>query len=226
MAGFRQLHPWEVTAEEARAIQNRLRGEVRVEPLAVEGVRRVAGADLSFDRGEETVYAGIVVLDLGSGEVVERVGVRTVARFPYVPGLLSFREAPAVLEAWEQLSVAPDALICDGQGRAHPRRFGIACHLGVLLDLPAVGCAKRILTGRHGPVGEAVGDWAPLEDRGETVGVALRLKARVTPVYVSVGHRCDLESAMALVRRCAGPTRVPETTRLAHLFVNELRRGG
>jgi deoxyribonuclease V len=226
MAGFRELHPWEVTPEEAREIQNRLRGEVRVEPLDVEAVQTVAGADLSFDKGSETVFAGIVVLRLPSLEVVEEVGVKTVSRFPYVPGLLSFRETPPSLEAWEKLRAPPDALICDGQGLAHPRRFGIASHLGVLLDRPTVGCAKRILTGRHGPVGEAPGDWAPLVDRGETVGAALRTRAGVTPVFVSVGHRCDLPSALALVRRCVGPTRVPETTRRAHEFVNRLRRAG
>jgi deoxyribonuclease V len=225
MATYHQLHPWDVTPEEAQAIQNRLRAEVRVEPLDVEAIRTVAGADISFDKGSDTVYAGFVVLRLPTMEVVERAGVITQAAFPYIPGLLSFRETPPLLEAWEQLNARPDALICDGQGLAHPRRFGIACHLGLLLDLPAVGCAKSILTGRHGPVGETPGDWAPLMDRGETVGAALRTRAGVSPVYVSVGHRCDLPSSIALVRRCAGATRVPETTRHAHLFVNALRRG-
>jgi deoxyribonuclease V len=220
------LHPWDVTPAEAQSLQNRLRGEVREEPLEVDAVRTVGGADISFDRGSDTVFAGVVVMDLRSGEVVERVGVRTEARFPYVPGLLSFREAPPLLEAWAKLARSPDALICDGQGRAHPRRFGIACHLGLLLDLPTVGCAKSILVGQHEPVGEEQGDWSPLVHRGETVGAALRLKPRVTPVYISIGHRCDLPSALALVLRCAGPTRVPETTRRAHLFVNELRREG
>jgi deoxyribonuclease V len=220
------MHDWNVSPDEARAIQNRLRHQVRVEPLDVGRIETVAGADLSFDWGEDTVFAGVVVLSLPGCEVEDRAGVRTTAQFPYVPGLLSFRETPPLLEAWQKLTVAPRALICDGQGIAHPRRFGIACHLGLLLDLPTVGCAKRILTGRHEPVGEALGDWAPLIDRGETIGAALRLKAGVTPVYVSVGYRCDLESAIALVRRCAGPTRVPETTRQAHLYVNALRRAG
>jgi deoxyribonuclease V len=226
MTSYRQLHDWNVTPAEAQAIQNRLRGEVRVEPLDMDAIRIVAGADISFDRNSETVFAGFVTLRLPEREVVEKVGVRTQATFPYVPGLLSFRETPPLLEAWEQLAERPDALICDGQGLAHPRRFGIACHLGLLLDLPTVGCAKSILTGRHGPVGETPGDWSPLVDRGETVGAALRTRAGVSPVYVSVGHRCDLPGAIALVRRCAGPTRVPETTRHAHLFVNALRREG
>jgi deoxyribonuclease V len=243
--GDRFLHPWEVSIEEARAIQRRLRDQVRVESLDVDAIQTVAGADLSFGRGSDDVFAGIVVLRLPGLEVVERAGVRTKARFPYVPGLLSFRETPPLLEAWQRLTSRPDALICDGHGQAHPRRFGIACHVGLLLDLPTVGCAKSILVGRHPPVGEEVGDWAPLvhgdadavrngvasslpvpgRAGGEVVGAALRLRARAAPVYVSVGHRCDLESALALVRRCAGPTRVPETTRQAHLFVNALRRG-
>jgi deoxyribonuclease V len=218
------MHSWNVTPAEAQAIQNRLRSEVRVEPLDVAALRTVAGADLSFDKGADTVFAGVVVLDLGTLAVVERVGICTRAPFPYIPGLLSFREAPPILEAWEKLAVRPDALICDGQGLAHPRRFGIACHLGLLLDLPTVGCAKSILVGHHGPVGDQPGDWAPLVHRGETVGAALRTRAGVSPVFVSVGHRCDLDSAIALVRRCGGRTRVPETTRHAHLFVNALRR--
>lgn len=219
------LHPWDVTPAEAQAIQRRLRAEVRVEPLDVSALRTVAGADLSFDKGADTVFAGVVVLRLPTMELVERVGVRTQAVFPYIPGLLSFREAPPILAAWEKLGTRPGALICDGQGLAHPRRFGIACHLGLLLDLPTVGCAKSILTGKHEPVGEEPGDWAPLVDRGEVVGAALRTRAGVSPVYVSVGNGCDLESAIALVRRCAGPTRVPETTRQAHRYVNALRRG-
>lgn len=215
---------WNVTPQEAQEIQNRLRSQVRVEPLDVPALRTAAGADLSFDKGSETVFAGVVVLDLQGVAVIEKAGVRTQAKFPYIPGLLSFRETPPILEAWAKLSVRPDALICDGQGLAHPRRFGIACHLGLLLDLPTVGCAKSILAGHHGPVGPEPGDWAPLIHRGETVGAALRTRVGVSPVFVSVGHRCDLASAIALVRRCAGPTRVPETTRHAHLFVNALRR--
>src|SRR5205823_2524102 len=166
------LHDWNVSPQEAQAIQNRLRAQVRVEPLDVAGLRTVAGADLSFDQGSGTVFAGVVVLDLATMEVIEKAGVRTRAEFPYIPGLLSFREAPPILEAWEKLTTRPDALICDGQGLAHPGRFGIACHLGLLLDLPAAGCAKSILTGSHGPIGEKPGDWAPLVARGEVIGAA------------------------------------------------------
>jgi deoxyribonuclease V len=225
MPEHRHLHDWDVSPASARAIQARLRGEVREEPLDAEAVATVAGTDLSFDRGSDTAFAGVVLLSLPELQAVERRGVRATTRFPYVPGLLSFRETPPLLAAWEGLRSRPDVLIVDGQGRAHPRRFGIACHLGLLLDLPTIGCAKSILVGTHGPVGEQAGDWAPLVHAGETVGAALRTRPGVTPVYISVGHRVDLPSALALVRRCLGPTRIPEPTRQAHLFVNALRRG-
>lgn len=216
---------WDLTPAEARAEQMRLRGQVRIEPLDVDSVRLVGGSDISFDRGSDRVFAGFVTLRLPGLEMAERAGVETAARFPYIPGLLSFREIPPLLEAWAVLQERPDALIADGHGIAHPRRFGIACHLGLLLDLPAAGCAKSILVGAHEPVGETVGDWQPLVHQGEVVGAAVRTRAGVTPVYVSPGHRMDLESAIALVLRCRGATRVPETTRHTHKFVNDLRRG-
>jgi deoxyribonuclease V len=219
------LHAWEVSPAEARAIQTRLQSQIREEPLDPEGIATVAGTDLSFDRGSDVAFAGIVLLAMPGLETVERRGLRTQTHFPYVPGLLSFRETPPLLEAWEQLERRPDVLLVDGQGRAHPRRFGIACHLGLLLDLPTIGCAKSILVGSHEPVGDAPGDWAPLTHSGETVGAALRTRSGVAPIYVSIGHRVDLPSALALVRRCLGPTRIPEPTRQAHLFVNALRRG-
>jgi deoxyribonuclease V len=225
---FRTLHDWNVSPDEAMRIQKRLASQVRQEPLDVEAARLVAGADISFDASHETttapVTAGFVTLTLPELAVVERAGVRTVAAFPYIPGLLSFREVPPLLEAWTRLTRRPDALIADGQGLAHPRRFGLACHLGLVLDLPTVGVAKSLLVGAHDPVPDNVGDWTPIRHRGEVVGAALRTRAGVAPVYVSVGHRIDLASALSLVLRCGGRTRVPETTRQAHAFVNELRR--
>jgi deoxyribonuclease V len=215
---------WNLTPAEAREEQIRLRDQVRIQPLDVDAVRLVGGSDISFDRGSDRVFAGIVTLRLPGLEVAERAGVETTAQFPYIPGLLSFRESPPLLEAWAQLESRPEALIVDGHGYAHPRRFGIACHLGLLLDLPTVGCAKSILVGAHDPVGESVGDWQPLMHQGEVVGAALRTRIGVTPVYVSIGNRVDLETAIALVLHCGGRTRVPETTRQAHQFVNELRR--
>jgi len=158
-------------------------------------------------------------------EVVAQVAVETRVTFPYVPGLLSFRETPPLLQAWEQLRVKPEAIICDGHGLAHPRRFGIASHVGLILDLPAVGCAKRILVGKHGPLATEVGSYTVLVHEDEVIGAALRTREGVAPVYVSIGHRIDLISAMELVMRCTRQTRVPETTRHAHLLVNARRRG-
>jgi len=216
------LHSWDLTPSEAIEVQQRLRALVRLEPLTRE-VHTIAGADISFNKFSETVYAGIVVLSLPDLRIIEEAGVRSVTKFPYVPGLLSFRETPSLLEAWDKLQTRPDVLMLDGQGIAHPRRFGIACHVGLLLDLPTIGCAKSILTGRHGDLGLEAGSQSPLIDRGEQVGVALRTKNKVAPVYVSAGHLIDLTSAVDLVMRSTGKYRQPEPTRQAHLLVNRLR---
>ena len=225
---YRELHRWDVSEEEAHKIQHRLAAQVREEPLDVDAVRLVSGSDMSFGNEEDQrtipVYAGIVTLELPTLNVVEQAGVQTVSPFPYIPGLLSFREVPPLLEAWARLERKPDALLADGQGRAHPRRFGLACHLGLVLDVPTVGVAKTLFVGTHEPVGENAGDWTPLLHKGETIGAVVRTRARVSPVYVSVGHRIDLPSAIALTLRCVGKTRLPETTRKAHEYVNTLRR--
>src|SRR5215470_17814413 len=216
------LHSWDLTRSEAVEVQKRLRILVRLQPLP-QPVRAIAGADISYNKFSETVYAGIVVLSLPDLRIIESEGVRSVAKFPYVPGLLSFRETPPLLEAWEKLKTKPDVLMLDGQGIAHPRRFGIACHVGLLLDLPTIGCAKSILVGRYGELGLEAGCRSPLVDRGEQVGVALRTKNKVSPVYVSPGHLIDLGSAVDLVLRSTGKYRQPEPTRQAHLLVNRLR---
>jgi deoxyribonuclease V len=219
---IRSMHSWDLTPAEAVALQNRLRGQVRLEPPDRE-IRTIAGADLSFNKFSETVYAGIVILSLPELQVIEEAGVRSTAKFPYVPGLLSFREMPSVLEVWDKLKNKPDVLMLDGQGIAHPRRFGIACHAGLLLDLPTIGCAKTILVGKHGELGVEAGSQVPLLDRGELVGVALRTKTKVAPVFVSAGHLIDLSSAVRLVLRSTTKYRQPEPTRQAHLLVNRLR---
>ncbi len=218
----RSLHNWDLTPAEAVKVQQRLRSLVRLEPLARE-VHTIAGADISFNKYSETVYAGIVVLGLPDLQIIEQVGVRSSVKFPYISGLLSFREVPSLLEVWDQLETKPDVLMLDGQGIAHPRRFGIACHIGVLLDLPTIGCAKSILVGRHGELGLEAGAQAALVDRGEQVGVALRTKRKVAPIYVSPGHLIDLPSAVDLVIRSTGKYRQPEPTRQAHLLVNRIR---
>jgi len=219
------LHPWEVSPREAMEIQLRLRERLCFTPLDVERVRWVAGADVSFDKGSNTIFAAVVVLELPHLAIVEEAAVTTETRFPYIPGLLSFREAPAVLRAFERLTQWPDALLLDGQGLAHPRRMGLACHLGLWLDLPAVGCAKSVLVGTYEEPAPQAGSFSPLLDRGEVVGVALRTKDHTNPMFVSPGHKVDLESAIRLVLRCVAGHRQPEPTRRAHLLVNRLRRG-
>src|ERR671933_1138679 len=171
MAKFEQLHDWSVTPKEAIELQKSLRERVRVEPLKRK-IETVAGADISFNKFEPTVYAGLVVLRLPTLEVVEEVGVVSETRFPYVPGLLSFRETPSVLEAWARLKTEPDAVMFDGQGIAHPRRVGIASHVGLLIDRPTLGCAKSVLVGRYEEPDKERGAWSELVDKGEEVGAA------------------------------------------------------
>lgn len=193
-------------------MQRRLEPLVRETPLGP--IRTVAGLDVSV-RGDR-VRAAVVVLDAETLDVVDQAIWEGPVAFPYVPGLLSFREIPALLPALEQLAALPDVLMLDAHGRAHPRRFGLACHLGVLLDRPALGVAKSIYVGTVADLGEEKGSTAPLVHRGETVGMAVRTRARVLPVYVSVGHRCTLADAVALTLRTTDRFKLPEPTRLAH----------
>lgn len=216
-------HSFAVDVAGARAIQERLRRRVREEPLA-RPVRLVAGVDVSFDRRSPLLYAAVVVLDAASLEVVEVAAARREAGFPYVPGYLSFRELPPLLAAWERLERAPDLVVCDGHGRAHPRRFGIACHLGVLLDRPTIGCAKSRLVGEHREPGARRGASVALRHEGEVVGRVVRTREGVRPVYASVGHRVTLADAERWVLRLAGRYRLPEPVRAAHAEVNRLRR--
>lgn len=226
MARFKQLHEWNLAPREAVELQKELRASVRVAPLS-ERVETIAGADISFDKFSPVLYAGIVVMTLPTLETVEEVGVVSETRFPYVPGLLSFRETPPLLEAWAKLETEPDALMLDGQGIAHPRRVGIASHVGLLIERPAFGCAKSVLVGTYDEPGEERGAWSPLTDpkTKEVMGAALRTKRRVRPVYVSPGHLIDIEGAVDLTLACDGGYRQPEPTRRAHLLVNALRRG-
>lgn len=223
VAHYVQLHDWNVSPEEATVLQKEFRDRLRIQPLD-RPIKTVAGADISFNKYSETVYAGIVVLQLPSLETIEEVTVVTTARFPYIPGFLSFREAPALLEAWGKLRIEPDVAVLDGQGIAHPRRMGIAAHLGLFLERPTVGCAKSVLTGRFDEPGQARGEWSPMTYRGETIGAALRTKNRVQPVYISPGHLIDLDDSIRLALACDGGYRIPEPTRRAHNLVNQVRR--
>ena len=218
------LHRCDLSPREAIDLQKSLRGSLVLRPPA-QGPQTVAGADISFDKDDPTVYAGIVVLRLPDLSVVEEATVITEATFPYVPGLLAFREAPAILAVWEKLRTTPDAVMFDGQGVAHPRRFGIAAHVGLWLDRPTWGCAKSLLCGKYAEPAPARGSRSALVDKGETIGAVLRTKDHTSPVFVSAGNHMDLETAVDLTLRCGGGYRVPEPTRRAHLLVNVLRRG-
>jgi deoxyribonuclease V len=217
-------HSWAVTPREARAIQERLRARVVTEDR-LGTVRRVAGVDVGFpDRGR-TVRAAVAVLSFPELERLDRAVFHGSVLFPYVPGLLSFREVPGVIEALRGLERPPDLVLYDGHGYAHPRRFGAACHLGVLLDLPVIGVAKKRLVGTHAPVPDERGAWVPLLDDGEVIGAVLRTRPRVKPVYVSVGHRVSLERAVALAMACTRRYRLPEPARLAHHIASVEGRG-
>jgi deoxyribonuclease V len=209
------LHDWDVTPAEAVALQRGLRERV-VARDSLGPVRLVAGVDVGFEEAGRTARAAVVVLELPGLALVAQAITRQAVRFPYVPGLLSFREIPVVLAALARLREPPDVILCDGQGYAHPRRFGLACHLGVWADRPTVGVAKTRLIGEHGPVPAGRGEWCPLTDKGEVIGAVLRTRPGVKPLYVSVGHRVSLETAVDLVMRCVTRYRLPETTRQAH----------
>jgi deoxyribonuclease V len=218
------LHDWNVTPQEAVALQNSLRERLVLRVPSGLRVSRVAGADISTERGNDTGYGGFVVLDPVSLAPVSQQGAEAPLGFPYVPGLLSFRELPVLAAAWMRLDSAPDLLVFDGQGTAHPRRMGIACHGGLLFGVPSIGCAKSLLVGSHGPLGEERGAMAEIRHRGEVIGMAVRTRRAVSPVYVSPGHLMDLPTAVEWVLRLSPRYREPETTRHAHRLVNVLRR--
>ncbi|MFL5349795.1 MAG: deoxyribonuclease V [Hyalangium sp.] len=218
------LHGWDVTPQEAVALQNSLRERLVLRPPAGLTVSRVAGADISTERGNDTGFGGFAVLDAVSLAPVAQEGSAVPLRFPYVPGLLSFRELPVLAAAWRKLERAPDLIVFDGQGIAHPRRLGLACHGGLLFGVPSIGCAKSLLVGTHGPLGEERGSVSEIRHRGEVVGMAVRTRRGVSPVYVSPGHRMDLPTAVQWILRLSPRYREPETTRRAHRLVNALRR--
>jgi deoxyribonuclease V len=209
------IHAWPTDVAAARAVQESLRSQVaREDDLGP--VSLVAGIDVGFEEKGQITRAAVVVLEFPGLVPFEQAVSRTSTRFPYVPGYLSFRELPAVLKALERLACRPDLLLCDGQGLAHPRRFGLACHLGVLTDIPSIGVAKSRLIGTHDEVPSEKGQWVPLLDKGETIGAVVRTRTNVSPVYVSIGHRISLATAIDYVLRCTTRFRLPETTRLAH----------
>jgi deoxyribonuclease V len=208
-------HPWDLSTEEAIALQKELAKAVLAETTFDPAqVRTVAGVDVGL-KGN-LARAAVVVLDATSLEPVDWAVATAEIPFPYIPGLLTFREGPGVLAALERLTTWPDLFVFDGHGQAHPRRIGLASHLGIILDQPSIGCAKSRLTGEYEEPGEEVGAWSPLRDGDEIIGAVLRTRSGVRPVFVSIGHRVDLMTAIAVVLSCTKGYRLPETTRYAH----------
>ncbi len=212
------LHPWNLSEEEAILLQRHLAKQVVQEDLH-QPIRYVAGVDVAYDSNEDHHFAAVVVLDAHSLEVVETALANVKVSFPYRPGLFSFRELPPIIDALAKLQKKPDLIVCDGQGIAHPRRFGLASHLGILFDLPTIGCGKTRLIGEAAVPGEKRGDSTPLMDNGERIGSVLRTQNRVKPVYVSVGHRITLQTACHWILHLAPQYRLPETTRQADQLV-------
>lgn len=209
-----QRHAWPLTVAEAIAIQEQLRGEI-ITSDQLGTVQYVAGVDMGFEAAGTISRAAVAVLSFPELQLQETAIARRPTSFPYVPGFLSFREIPAVLDALEKINTVPDLILCDGQGIAHPRRFGIACHLGLLINMPTIGVAKSLLVGKHAEVPDEKGSWQPLRHRGEIIGAVLRTRTGTKPLYISSGHRVSLPTAIEYVMRCTPKYRLPETTRIA-----------
>lgn len=219
---IKDLHSWSVTPKQAVNIQQRLSCQIITDDR-LGRVNYIAGVDSGFEDGGKVIRAAVVVLEFPSLTLKETSVARLPTTFPYVPGLLSFRELPVVLEAFTNLDQDPDLLICDGQGIAHPRRIGIASHLGLLTGLPSIGVGKSRLTGTNNPVKDEKGVWEPLWDKGEIIGAVLRTRQGVKPVYVSIGHMVSLNTAVAHVMACTTRFKLPEPIRMAHKYASIIR---
>ncbi|AUT03935.1 deoxyribonuclease V [Nostoc sp. CENA543] len=210
-----QPHTWPQTLEAAITIQEELRNQVITQDQIPTTVKYVAGVDMGFEAEGTISRAAVAVLSFPELQVVETQLAYRPTSFPYIPGFLSFREIPAILDALEKINTTPDIILCDGQGIAHPRRLGIASHLGVIINMSTIGVAKSLLIGKHDELPDTKGSYQPLIHKGETVGAVLRTRAGVKPVYVSSGHKISLPTAIDYVLRCTPKYRLPETTRIA-----------
>ncbi|MEN6384366.1 MAG: deoxyribonuclease V [Phycisphaerales bacterium] len=219
---IKNLHNWEITPKEAIALQKKMAGSVIYSKFDKK-INTVAGLDCSFSKDKKNIIACIIVLSAENFEIIEASYCVQKVSFPYIPGLLSFREAPACLAAAEKLKITPDCVIVDGQGIAHPRRFGVACHLGLFLDIPTIGCAKSRLIGEFENPGARKGARSEMIDKDEIIGSVVRTRDNVKPVFVSVGHKCRLEDAIRIVLECCQKYRIPEPSRLAHQMVTKLK---
>jgi deoxyribonuclease V len=208
-------HPWDISPKEAILLQQTLRNRVILEDRIGE-VRIIAGTDVSYDAKTKQARAVVALLSFPDLSLICHTTATMTSPFPYIPGLLSFREVPPLIECFGQLESQPDLILSDGHGFAHPRRFGLACHLGILFDIPSIGVAKGLLVGEHKPVPQARGAWKPVFQEGEIIGAALRPRSNTKPIYVSIGHRISLGTAIEMVMKCTTRYRLPETTRWAH----------
>lgn len=227
----RPLHSWSLSPKQAIALQRRLARRVRQTPLPLSKIGTVAAADVSFDKSRPNIaYAALVICSFPDLQEIARLYAPVKITFPYIPGLLSFRETPPLLKLFANLqspisNLQPDVVLVDAHGLAHPRRFGAACHLGILLDIPTIGCAKTVLVGDYKQPARARGSYSDLIHNGEIIGRAVRTRTGVAPVFVSVGHRVTLDTATDLILSCSPKYRIPEPLRLAHILSNQLRSG-
>jgi len=218
----KKLHNWNLSYSQARELQSRLAPRVQIKTFS-KNPRLVAGLDCAFTKDGKRIVAGAVVLELPGLEITETKSATRKVAFPYIPGLLSFREAPVCIAAVKKLRCRPDVFLIDGQGIAHRRRLGLAAHLGLFFDSPTIGCAKSRLTGVSEEPAQAKGGYSRLTDAGETIGAVLRTRTNVKPLFISIGNKCTLKDAIRIVLACTTKYRLPEPTRLAHQFVSKIR---
>jgi len=216
------LHPWNVTYKEAIKIQKNLKDKVILQKIDKK-IKYVAGLDVSYARGSNIMWAGVVVLDFPSLNKAEERWSQKKVSFPYIPGLLSFREVPALIDALRKMEIEPDLIFCDGQGIAHPRGLGLASHLGILLKKPTIGCAKSLLVGTYNQVGEHKGNYTYLIYQNKVIGAAVRTRSKVKPIFISPGYGIVLNDCVKFVLKSCSMYRIPEPTRQAHLLVNSVR---
>jgi deoxyribonuclease V len=220
----RKLHEWNLSYKEAIATQRSLASLVKFTAIKKKP-RIIAGLDCAFSKDGKSIFAAAIVINTADFSIIETATASRKVEFPYIPGLLSFREAPVCIDAIEKLKSVPDVFIIDGQGIAHPRRLGIACHIGLLINKPTIGCAKSRLIGTFDEPGNKKGSYSPLMDSGEEIGAVLRTRTDVKPVYVSVGHKCILDDAKKTILDCTTKYRLPEPSRLAHQLVGRAKFG-
>lgn len=214
-------HPWNINEQEAINLQRQLAQQVKKEDQLTD-VYYIAGVDVAYHAESDLLVAGVVILDANSLQVVESVVIQDTVEFPYIPGLFSFRELPPLVRAFKELKTTPQLVVCDGQGIAHPRRFGLASHLGVLFDIPTIGCGKTRLLGEYEEPAHERGAYSPLIDQGEIIGGVLRTQPNIKPIFVSIGHGISLPTACTWITKLSPKYRLPETTRQADQLVNEV----